>query len=158
MANCKIECRSQSGIGNRCQITFNQPIHMCYKNKAFLHHQLESSGTYLTRNVSPCLFFIKEENEKVFGTLKLLKYKASPIPYGRLEVPFSLTFSCKEKWFVDTIEEFIQNFYTFEYTETSQLTPAIARTRKRMILKLLFLNQKMRKMRRGKNVNQTKFI
>ena len=26
-----------------------------------------------------------------------------------------MAFSCKEKWVVDTIEEFIQNFYTFEY-------------------------------------------
>ena len=27
-------------------------------------------------------FFIKEENEKVFGILKSLKYKKSPIPSG----------------------------------------------------------------------------
>ena len=27
-----------------------------------------------------------------------------------------MAFSCKEKWVVDTIEEFIQNFYTFEYS------------------------------------------
>ena len=39
------------------------------------------------RNLSLCLFFIKEEHGKVFGTLKLLKYKAPPIP------PLSLTFS-----------------------------------------------------------------
>ena len=32
-------------------------------------------------------FFIKEENGKFFGTLKSLKYKASPIPSGRLEFP-----------------------------------------------------------------------
>ena len=61
------------------------------------------------------IFFVKEENGKVFGTLKLLKYKASPIPSGGLEVPLSLTFLCKEKRVVDTVEEFTQNFYTFEY-------------------------------------------
>ena len=27
-----------------------------------------------------------------------------------------MAFSCKEKWVVDTMEEFIQNFYTFEYS------------------------------------------
>ena len=27
-----------------------------------------------------------------------------------------MAFSCKEKWVVDIIEEFIQNFYTFEYS------------------------------------------
>ena len=55
-------------------------------------------------------FFIKEENGKVFGTLKSLKYKVSPIPSGGLEVPVLLIFSCKEEWVIDTMEEFIQNF------------------------------------------------
>ena len=27
-----------------------------------------------------------------------------------------MTFSCKEKWVVNTIDEFIQSFYTFEYS------------------------------------------
>ena len=36
--------------------------------------------------------------------------------FGGLEVPLTLTFSCKEKWIVNTIDEFIQNFYTFEYS------------------------------------------
>ena len=59
---------------------------------------------------------MKEEHRKVFEILKSLKYKASLIPSGGLEVPFSLIFSCKEKWVADTMEEFIQNFYTFEYS------------------------------------------
>ena len=46
----------------------------------------------------------------------MLKYKASPVPSRGLEVPLSLTFSCKKKWVVDIMEEFIQNFYTFEYS------------------------------------------
>ena len=45
-----------------------------------------------------------------------MKYKASPITSGGLEVPLSLTISCKDKLVVDTMEEFIQNFYTFEYS------------------------------------------
>ena len=61
-------------------------------------------------------FFIKEEIGKVFGTVKSLKYKASPIPSGWLEFPHSLIFSCKLKWVVDIVEEFIQNFHTFEYS------------------------------------------
>ena len=69
----------------------------------------------------------------------------SRILSGGLEVPLSLTFSCKEKWVVNTMEELILNI-----TEISQLAPTIARTRKRMIIKLLFLNQKTRKMGRGK--------
>ena len=68
------------------------------------------------KSLAMFIFFIKEENGKVFVTVKSLKYKVSPIPSGGLEVPLSLTFLCKEKWVVDTMEKFIQNFYTFEYS------------------------------------------
>ena len=60
--------------------------------------------------------FIKKENGKVFANLTSMKYKASPILSEGLKVPLSLTFSCKEKWAFDTMEEFIQNLYTFEYS------------------------------------------
>ena len=60
---------------------------------------------HIPREISPYLYFLLKK-----------KYKASPIPSGGLEVPLSLTFSCKEKWIIDTMEEFIQNFYTFEYS------------------------------------------
>ena len=71
-------------------------------------------------------FFLKEENGKVFGTLKVLKYKISPIPSGGLEVPLSLKFSCKEKWVIDTMEEFVENFYSFEYSGNLYSTDAEA--------------------------------
>ena len=72
---------------------------------------------HIPREISRYVYyFIKEENEKVFGTLKSFKCKPSPIPFGGLEVPLSLRFSYKEKWVVDTMEEFIQSFYTFEYS------------------------------------------
>ena len=50
-----------------------------------------------------------------------MKYKASLIPSGGLEVPLSLTFSCNLKWVVDTMEEFIQNFYTFRYSRNQSV-------------------------------------
>ena len=40
----------------------------------------------------------------------------SPIPSGELEVSFSLTFSCKEKWVIHTMKEFEENFVSFEYS------------------------------------------
>jgi len=61
-------------------------------------------------------FFIKEENGNVSGTLKSLKYKPSPIPSSGLEVPLLLKFSAKDKWVVDTMEDFVLNFYTYEYS------------------------------------------
>ena len=45
----------------------------------------------------------------------------SPILPGRLEVLPSLTFSCKEKWIIDTIEEFVENFYSVKYSDNLYL-------------------------------------
>ena len=39
----------------------------------------------------------------------------TPIYFGGLEVPLSLTFSCKEKWVTDDEEELVENFYSFKY-------------------------------------------
>ena len=44
-----------------------------------------------------------------------LKYKASPIPSDGLEVPLSLKFKCDEKWVLDAMEEFVDNFYSYDF-------------------------------------------
>ena len=59
-------------------------------------------------------FFIKEENGNVSGTVKSLKYELFPIPSGGLEVPLLLKFYAKDKWIVDTMEELVLNFYSYE--------------------------------------------
>ena len=40
----------------------------------------------------------------------------SPILSGELKVPFLLAFLCKEKRVIDTMEEFEENFVSFEYS------------------------------------------
>ena len=45
----------------------------------------------------------------------LSKYKASPIPSGGLEVPLLLKFKCDEKWVLDAMEEFVNNFYLYDF-------------------------------------------
>ena len=60
-------------------------------------------------------FFIKKEEGKVYGTLKSLKYKASPIPSGGLEVPLMLTFECNDKWVSDKMNEFVKKDYSYEF-------------------------------------------
>jgi len=60
-------------------------------------------------------FFIKEEGGTIRGKLKSLKYKASPIPSGGLEVPLSLKFKCDTKWILDAMEEFVDNFYSYDF-------------------------------------------
>ena len=56
-------------------------------------------------------FFINQEG----GKLKSLKYKPYPIPSGGLEVPLLLKFTSQDKWVTDTIEEFVENLYYFDF-------------------------------------------
>ena len=70
---------------------------------------------HIPREISRYIyFFIKDENGKVFDTF--VKYKVSPIPSGGLEVSLPLSFSCKERWVINTIEKFVEEFYSFEYS------------------------------------------
>ena len=62
-------------------------------------------------------FFVKEENGNIFGTAKSLRYKVSSIPSGGSEILASWTTSIKEKWVIETIEEFVENLYSFEYSD-----------------------------------------
>ena len=71
---------------------------------------------HIPREISRYIyFFIKQEGGKVNGKLNSLKSKASPIPSGGLEVPLSLKFKCDEKWVLDAMEEFVDNFYSYDF-------------------------------------------
>jgi len=52
----------------------------------------------------------------VTGVLKSVNYKPSPILSGGPEVPLLLTFSCPQKWARDKMKEFIEDFYSFDFT------------------------------------------
>ena len=99
--------RSLSTDRNACTIKTKNPYFNGWKTVGHIPREI-SHYVY---------FFIKEENENVSGTLKSLKYKPSPSPSGGLEVPLLLKFSAtKGKWVVDTMEEFMLNFYSYEYS------------------------------------------
>ena len=61
-------------------------------------------------------FFIKQETGRVYGTLKSLKCKTSPIASGGLEVSLLLKRDCQEKWATDAMEELVDNFYSYGFT------------------------------------------
>ena len=61
-------------------------------------------------------FFIKKENGKIAGNVKLLNYKPSPIPSGGLEITLQLTFSCPVVWVRDKMKDFIDHFYSYAFT------------------------------------------
>ena len=58
----------------------------------------------------------------MFTFLKLIKNKVSLIRSRGLEFSLSLTFSCKEKWVIDTKREFTENVYSFEYSSNLHST------------------------------------
>ena len=62
-------------------------------------------------------FFIKQEGSRVYGKLKSLKYKPSPISSGGLGVPLILKFKSQDKLVTDTMEELVENFYSFDFAE-----------------------------------------
>lgn len=76
----------------------NNPYACAIKAKHSYFIGWKSVGYILREIASYVYFLIKEEKGKVFGTVK---------------APLSLTFSCNEKWVIDTVEEFVENFYSF---------------------------------------------
>ena len=46
----------------------------------------------------------------------MLNYKSSPIPSGGLEIPLQLTFSCPVEWVRDKMKDFIDDFYSYDFT------------------------------------------
>ena len=56
-----------------------------------------------------CLIFYQAR------TWKSLKYKASPIPSRGLKVTLLLKFDHQRKWVTVITEEFVGNFYTFDF-------------------------------------------
>ena len=58
---------------------------------------------------------MKHESSRVYEKLKFLKYKASQIPSGGLEVPLSFKIDCQEKWVTDVMEECLDNFCLYDF-------------------------------------------
>ena len=76
---------------------------------------MKNSRPYFSCNLMTCLFFIKQEGEPVYGTLKPLRYKASSIPSVVLEVPLLFQFDCEEKWVTNIMEKFVDKFYSYNF-------------------------------------------
>ena len=58
---------------------------------------------------------LKKEDGRVYGKLKSLKQKPSPVPSGGLEVPLLLKFEDQDKWVTDTMQKFVENLHSFNF-------------------------------------------
>ena len=72
---------------------------------------------HIPREISRYVYFLLKKKMVKF-LIKSLKNKVPPIPSGELEVSLSMTFSCKEKWEINTVmEEFVEYFCSFEQSD-----------------------------------------
>ena len=58
----------------------------------------------------------KKKNGKITGNVKSLNYKLSSISSGGLEIPLRLTFSCPMEWVRNKMKDFIDDFYSYDFT------------------------------------------
>ena len=61
-------------------------------------------------------FFIKTGGRNVNGYVKSLTYRPSPTPFGGLEIPLQLTFSCGQKGSLDIMNAFVNRLYDWNDT------------------------------------------
>ena len=60
-------------------------------------------------------FFLKEENERIEGTVYSTKYRPSPIPAGSLEIPLMLTLKSTRFVTHQKMKDFMASLYSYEY-------------------------------------------
>ena len=68
------------------------------------------------RKISYYVYLFKQKGGVVNSLSKSLNYKPSLIPCGGLEVPLMLTFSCSDEWILKTLKDFVETFYTYDFT------------------------------------------
>ena len=108
-SNAKIDEEVKVELETNTKSLSTDPHAFAIKTKNPYFNDWKTVG-HIPREISPYV-------GNVSGTLKSLKYKPSPISSGGLEVLLLLKFSGKDKWVVDTMEEFVLNFYSYEYSE-----------------------------------------
>ena len=71
---------------------------------------------HVPRKISGYLFFfLKEENEKVYGFLFSTQYQPSPILAGGLEIPLKLTLKSPNFITHQKMKDFMTNLYSYDY-------------------------------------------
>ena len=100
---------------NQSSIAIN-PYAYAVKSKEKYFDGWKTVG-HVPREISRYIyFFIKKENGKITGNVKSLNYKPLPIPSGGLEILLQLTFSCPVEWVRDKMKDFIDDFYSYDFT------------------------------------------
>ena len=102
--------------------------------------------------------FLLKKKWRSFWNSKVVEMQSVTDSFWRIRSSSLIDFCARRNRLSIPWRNSFKIFTLSNIVEISQLTPVIARTKKRMIIKLSFLNQKTRKMRRGKKVNQTKSI
>ena len=66
-------------------------------------------------------FFLKEENEKVYGFIFSTQYQPSPIPAGGLEIPLKLTLKSPNFITHQKMKDFMTNLCSYNYEAKAEI-------------------------------------
>ena len=115
-SNAKVNEKVKTEIETNQSLIVTDPYPCAVKAKNKYFDRWKTAG-HVPREISRYIyFFIKKENGKITGNVKSLNYKPSPIPSAGLEIPLQLTFSCPVEWVRDKMKDFIDNFYSYDFT------------------------------------------
>ena len=115
MVKCKVGDEVKVEVESSLKSIAHDPYSCAIKAKHKYFKGWRTVG-HIPREISRYVnFFIKQEGGRLYGKLKSLKYKPSLILSGGLEVPLLLRSESQDKWVKDTMEEFVENFYSFDF-------------------------------------------
>ena len=91
--------------------------HSCAVKAKEKYFDAWKTAGHVPREISRYIyFFIKKEKRKITGNVKSLNCNPSPIPSGGLKITLQLTFSCPVEWVRDKMKDFIDDFYSYDFT------------------------------------------
>ena len=91
---------------------------MCDKNQVIILLDEKPPVIFLVKSRDTFIFLLTTKVVgRAYGALKSLKYKGSHIPSRGREFPLLLKFDCQEKWVADIMEDFVYNFYAYDFAK-----------------------------------------
>ena len=116
---------------------------MCHKNQVQIFCQVEISWSCCQRDLI-CVTLYKTSCYQwsvINSLLKLLNCMPLLIPSGGLKVPLMSLFSCSDELIINTLKDFVEAFYTYDFTGLV----AVSAATKRVILKSILASKNLQK-------------
>ena len=74
---------------------------------------------HIPREISRRVYYFIKTGCFVNGSYISTKYRPSPIPFGGLEIPLLLKFSCLEQKTFEKMKNFVDSLYDYDYSRVN---------------------------------------